>query len=88
MYVDITLQYCSCMANKKGLAFRAWFYFRQGWGTYFAFILAALNTMVTTYYLAIKDVPSLKVIFPSFTAYALILSIIGIPMLVIVGYVH
>jgi hypothetical protein len=44
--------------------------------------------MVTTYYLAIKDVPSLKVIFPSFTAYVAILCIIGIPILVSVGYVH
>lgn len=76
------------MVAKKSLAFRAWFYFRQGWSTYFAFILAALNTMVTTYYLAIKDVPSLKVIFPSFTAYVAILCIIGIPILVAVGYVH
>ncbi|MDE1769763.1 MAG: hypothetical protein KGI28_04330 [Thaumarchaeota archaeon] len=76
------------MAGKKNLVFRAWFYFRQGWSTYFAFILAAINTMVTTYYLAIKDVPALKVIFPSFLAYVSILSFIGIPTLVAVGYLH
>ena len=73
---------------KKNLGFRAWFYFRQGWATYFAFILAAINTLVTTYYLAIKNVPSLQIIFPSFIHYAIILSIIGIPILVAVGYIH
>jgi len=72
----------------KNILFRAWFYFRQGWSTYFAFILAALNTAVTTYYLAIKDVPALKTIFPTFSAYVGILSTIGIPLLVLVGYLH
>lgn len=86
MYVDITLQQIQFVA--KNILFRAWFYFRQGWSTYFAFILAALNTAVTTYYLAIKDVPTLKTIFPTFSAYIGILSTIGIPLLVLVGYLH
>jgi len=73
---------------KKSLPFRAWFYFRQGWVTYFAFIFAAVNTMVVTYYLAIDKIPSLLVIFPSFTEYILIVTITGIPILVLVGYVH
>ena len=73
---------------KKNLAFRGWFYFRQGWATYFAFIFAAVNTLVTTYYLAIKDAPFLKVIFPSFISYSIIMAAIGIPLLVIIGYVH
>ena len=76
------------MAGRKNLIFRAWFYFRQGWSTYFAFVLAAINVMVTTYYLAIKDAPALKYIFPSFLSYVGILTSIGIPLLVIVGYVH
>lgn len=73
---------------KKNLAFRAWFYFRQGWSLYFAFILAAINTAVTTYYLAIKDVPFLKTIFPTFIEYIGIISAIGIPLLVLIGYIH
>jgi len=72
----------------KNVLFRAWFYFRQGWSTYFAFIIAALNTMVTTYYLAIRDVPTLEILFPSFLVYAGILSAMGIPLLVLVGYLH
>jgi len=73
---------------RKNLIFRLWFYFRQGWGTYFAFIFAAVNTMVVTYYLAIEKVPTLKEIFPSFASYLLIMMTIGIPLLVAIGYIH
>ena len=74
--------------NKKKLAFRAWFYFRQGWGTYFAFIIAALNTMVTTYYLAIDKVVELKIIFPSFLVYVAVWIAVGVPLLISIGYIH
>lgn len=73
------------MAN---LHYRAWFYFRQGWTTYFAFIFAAINTLTVTYYLAIENIPALQSIFPSFYQYVMILVIVGIPLLVLVGYVH
>ena len=72
----------------KNPGFRAWFYFRQGWSTYFAFIFAAVNTLTVTYYLAIENYPSLTVIFPSFEQYILIVVLIGIPLLVLVGYAH
>jgi len=74
------------MGNNTG--FRAWFYFRQGWSTYFAFIFAAINTLTVTYYLAIENYPFLKTIFPSFEQYILIVVLIGIPLLVLVGYAH
>ena len=73
---------------KKNLGFRAWFYFRQGWSTYFAFILAALNTMVVTYYLAIEKIPDLKYIFPSFVTYIAVWIVVGLPLLIAIGYVH
>ena len=72
----------------KNPGFRAWFYFRQGWSTYFAFIFAAVNTLTVTYYLAIENYPFLKTIFPSFEEYILIVVLIGIPLLVLVGYAH
>ncbi len=72
----------------KNLGFRGWFYFRQGWSTYFAFIFAAINTLTVTYYLAIENIPTLKDIFPSFTSYVLVLVIVGIPLLVAVGWIH
>jgi len=73
---------------KKNFFFRSWFYFRQGWSVYFAFIFAALNTLIVTYYLAIENAPFLKSIFPSFIEYVVTLVTIGIPLLVIIGYAH
>ncbi|MFM7795906.1 MAG: hypothetical protein ACKO7N_04010 [Candidatus Nitrosotenuis sp.] len=73
---------------KKNLGFRAWFYFRQGWTTYFAFIFAAVNTLVTTYYLAIEKAPLLKEIFPTFTHYIVVAALVVLPTLILIGYVH
>ena len=68
--------------------FRLWFYFRNGWSMYFAFIFAAINTLTVTYFLAIERVPALQVIFPSFFQYVAIVSLIGVPMLIGIGYAH
>ena len=73
---------------RERLLFRSWFYFRTGWSTYFAFILGAVNTLTVTYYLAIDKAPTLKEIFPSFLSYAAIATIIVIPILTVVGYIH
>jgi len=59
---------------EKNLGFRGWFYFRTGWATYFAFIVAAIN--------------ALTVIFPTFFHYIVIVVGVGVPVLVLVGYVH
>ena len=74
--------------KNENVGFRSWYYFRMGWGTYFAFIFAAINTLVVTYYLAIERVPALLTIFPNFLYYVLIISSIGVPLLIIVGYIH
>ena len=68
--------------------FRLWFYFRNGWSMYFAFIFAAINTLTVTYYLAIERAPALQAIFPSFFQYVAIVSLIGVPMLIGIGYAH
>jgi hypothetical protein len=73
---------------KQNLGYRGWFYFRMGWATYFAFILAAINSLVVTYYLAIENLPILKEIFPTFLSYVVIAIIVGIPLLTFTGYVH
>ena len=72
----------------KIIPFRAWFYFRQGWSIYFAFIFAAINTLTITYYLAIERYPFLMSLFPSFIQYVVIVVIVGIPLLILIGYVH
>ena len=73
---------------KKSIGFRSWYYFRTGWSTYFAFILAAINTLTVTYFLAIDNYPVLKAVFPSFEQYIVIIVSIGIPLLVLIGFVH
>ena len=73
---------------RDNLGFRGWFYFRQGWSVYFAFIFAAVNTLTVTYFLAIDNYPVLKEIFPSFIHYIVIVVLVGIPLLALVGYAH
>ena len=73
---------------KRNRGYRGWFYFRQGWSVYFAFIFAAINTLTVTYFLAIENYPFLKEIFPSFLHYIIIVPVIGIPSLVLIGYAH
>ena len=74
--------------QKDNNPFRAWYYFRMGWTTYFAFILAAINTLTVTYFLAIENYPSLKLFFPSFEIYILIIVSVGVPLLVLIGFAH
>ena len=73
---------------EKNLGFRGWFYFRTGWATYFAFIVAAVNALTVTFFLAIEKYPLLSAIFPTFFHYIVIVAGIGVPLLVLVGYVH
>ncbi len=76
------------MPESKSPIFRAWFYFRNGWSMYFAFIFAAINTLTVTYYLAIDEIPFLLTIFPTFLHYVGISVLVGLPCLVIIGYIH
>ena len=76
------------MVKVKRLGFRAWFYLRMGYTTYWAFLLMGINTLTVTYYLAIDNIPILKELFPSFIHYVVILVVIGIPILIFTGYSH
>ena len=53
-----------------------------------ALIFAAINTLTVTYYLAIEKYPDLHSLFPAFVHYVVITTTIGIPFLILVGYVH
>lgn len=68
--------------------FRLWYYFRNGWSVYFAFIFAAINTLTVTYFLAIENYPFLYQIFPSFIQYVIVLTLLGVPVLTLIGYAH
>ena len=73
---------------KNSPSFRGWFYFRMGWATYFAFVFAAINTLTVTYFLAIERYPFLTTIFPTFIQYVIIVTAIGVPLLILIGYIH
>ena len=75
-------------AHNVSHTFRLWQYFRVGWATYFGFIFAAVNTIITTYYLAIDNISFLQQIFPTFGHYIISVILIGIPALIVVGYIH
>ena len=68
--------------------FRVLYYFRHGWGDYVGFILSALSTLITTYFLVIENYQSLEIIFPTLTHYVLIIGGILIPILIMIGYIH
>ena len=72
----------------KSIPFRSWYYFRTGYTQYFSFILAVANMFTITYYLAIEKNHTLEFVFPSFSSYIIISSIIGIPLLVLAGFLH
>src|SRR5881296_3732147 len=73
---------------KNGLPFRAWYYLRTGYSLYLAFLITAANALVTVYYLAIKSVPQLEAVFPTFMSWAAVMASIFVPVAVLLGWVH
>ncbi len=75
-------------AHNPSMIFRLWLYFRIGHANYFAFLFAAITTLVTTYFLLIQDVQLIKEIFPTFAHYIVTAVLVGVPSLIVIGYVH
>jgi hypothetical protein len=76
------------MTSKLGYAARMWYYFRVGYSTYLTFLLGYMSTLVTVYYLAIRNIPTLLDIFPRFVPFAVLATIIGGPLSIAIGYMH
>ena len=78
------------MQNLKieNLLFRSWYYFRLGYSTYLAFPLGYGSTLVTIYYLAIRNVPGLQELFPKFLMFGVISTVVAVPLSVLIGWVH
>jgi hypothetical protein len=74
--------------SKARFAGRLWYYFRIGYSTYLSFLLGFVSTLVTVYYLAIKNMPSLLDVFPHFVPFAIIATLAGIPLAVSIGWAH
>lgn len=60
----------------------------MGYSTYLTFLLGYMSTLVTVYYLAIKNIPFLLDLFPKFVPFAILCTIVGIPTAVGIGWVH
>jgi hypothetical protein len=73
---------------RKNLVTRFWYYFRIGYGTYLTFLLGFVSTLITVYYLAIKNLPYLLDLFPHFETFAILATVIGAPVSVAIGWLH
>jgi hypothetical protein len=67
---------------------RLWFYFRMGYATYLTFLLGYISTLITVYYLAIKNIPALLDVFPKFVPFAVLSTVIGVPLSIGIGWLH
>jgi hypothetical protein len=67
---------------------RSWYYFRIGYSAYLAFLLGALNTVVVVWYLAIAQVPSIQKFFGDFVPFAILATLLGIPLSICTGWLH
>ena len=70
------------------LMFRAWYYFRNGYGTYLSFPVGFVTFVSTTYYLAVKNIGFLQDVFPRFYMFAVAAIIILFPLGVLIGWLH
>lgn len=74
--------------KKKTTGFRLFYYFRIGYGTYLVLFIGIVNVLTTTYFLAGKRIPWVHQIFPTFESYVAFIIAIGIPLVVVVGWLH
>jgi hypothetical protein len=74
--------------TKKTKGFRLFYYFRIGYGTYLAMFIGLINVLTTTYFLAGKKIPLIQQVFPNFESYVLFCIGIGMPIVVVTGWLH
>ena len=60
----------------------------MGYATYLTFLLGYISTLITVYYLAIKNIPELLNIFPKFVPFAVLSTMIGVPLSIVIGWLH
>jgi hypothetical protein len=60
----------------------------MGYSTYLSFTLGYASTLVTIYYLAIRNIPGLLALFPRFLEFSVIATVSGAPIGVLVGWLH
>jgi hypothetical protein len=76
------------MTSRLNFLGRMWYYFRVGYGTYLTFILGVANTLVVVWYLAIQNMPAIQSIFGHFVPFAIATVVVGVPLSIVIGWVH
>ena len=70
------------------MLFRAWFYFRTGYGLYLAFLIGFASNIVILYRLGVEPNKYLQPIFPTLTVFGIISLIVAAPIAIILGLYH
>ncbi len=70
------------------MIFRTWYYFRIGYGTYVAFPLGFVSTVIVIYELSLKDVPQIQQYFTHLYIFALVALLIIAPVSIYAGLYH
>ena len=68
--------------------FRAWFYFRQGYNLYLAFIIGFASNIVVLFKLGIQGNHYLEWLFPSLTVFIIVGLGVAIPLGIVTGLYH
>lgn len=68
--------------------FRAWFYFRQGYNLYLAFLIGFASNIVVLYRLGVSDIGFLHDIFPTLTIFVIVGLVVAIPVGILAGLYH
>jgi hypothetical protein len=74
--------------NLWKLVFRAWFYFRQGYNVYLAFLIGFASNIIVLYRLGVADIGWLHDIFPSLGVFVVFGLLIAIPLGIFAGLYH
>jgi hypothetical protein len=91
-HIDIRILGCGPSSGVKlnfwKAIFRAWFYFRQGYSLYLAFLLGFASNVVVIYKLAIVDNNYLHPIFPNLGVFAVVGVLVAAPVGILAGLYH
>jgi len=74
--------------NSRRNTVKSLFYLRTGYVIYLAMLVGIINVFTTSYFLAIKNMPIILEIFPRFDIYVIVITLIAIPFVTFVGWLH
>ena len=74
--------------NLWKLLFRAWFYFRQGYNLYLAFLIGFASNIVVLFRLGVEPNKPLHDIFPSLGIFTAVGLLVAIPIGILAGLYH